>query len=689
MLALNKEDIIHEAGKITSPTDQGWNPLAEWVETNGLGGWSSSGVVGCHTRRYHGLLVAATQPPAERFNLLSKLDETIVINNQHFELGCNVYNENIIQPKGYLYLESFTKELFPQWIYEISPPGFSIPAETVKLKKTVAMIHEENTIVIIYEVLKGPSEFCLQLMPLISAKPNHALQHASANIWWDVHFGNGTFHNKCSESSPDIYIRIPGSSYHHDPKWFYNFNYLTDSYRGQEFQEDLFNHGIISVTLKKGESAGVIISTEDPGGRDALELFEKEKARRLLLLQYAGKSTDQSNNLSALQLLRLAADQFIVKRGEDLKTVIAGYHWFTDWSRDTMIALPGLCLATGRYDDARKILAAFAKNESMGMLPNRFQDNNEPPEYNTVDGTLWFFIAVKKYLDATGDEKFILDEILPVLKRIIDWHFKGTRYGIHVDEDGLLYAGETGQQLTWMDARILDWVVTPRMGKPVEIQALWYNALKIFAELLRRNNQAEDATLTGLSAEKAKRSFKEKFWYANGSYLYDNIDERGGPDSSLRPNQLFAVGLCFPILDEPEKVKSILKITAEKLYTPVGLRSLSPDDGRYVSKYGGDQVKRDSCYHQGTVWSWLLGVYVDAIMFQQGLFGNDGLAGKEEAVRIVHEFVNHLNEGCIGSVSEIFDGDSPYYPRGCAAQAWGVAEILRVISDYKLAKNVL
>jgi predicted glycogen debranching enzyme len=329
-------------------------------------------------------------------------------------------------------------------------------------------------------------------------------------------------------------------------------------------------------------------------------------------------------------------------------------------------------------------LAAFAKSESMGMLPNRFQDNNEPPEYNTVDGTLWFFIAAKKYLHATGDELFIISEILPVLKEIIDWHFKGTRYNIHVDQDGLLYSGEKGQQLTWMDARIGDWVVTPRTGKPVEIQALWYNALKIYAELLRRNNQEDEAAQAELSAAKAKQSFKEKYWNSTGGYLLDNIDEHGTPDSSLRPNQLFALGLCFPVLDDPEKTKPILKITEEKLYTPVGLRSLSPDDERYVSIYAGDQFKRDSSYHQGTVWSWLLGAYVDGIMSEQAFLGSDGLAGKEKACKIVHDFLYHLCEGGIGSVSEIFDGDAPHHARGCVAQAWGVAEILRVITDYGL-----
>jgi predicted glycogen debranching enzyme len=345
-----------------------------------------------------------------------------------------------------------------------------------------------------------------------------------------------------------------------------------------------------------------------------------------------------------------------------------------------MISLPGLALSTGRFEDAKKILAAFAQSVSMGMLPNRFQEK-EPPEYNNVDGTLWYFIAVYKYLQATGDKKFVLNEILPVLKDIIDWHFKGTRYNIHADEDGLLYAGEIGQQLTWMDARIGTWVVTPRMGKPVEIQALWYNVLKIFSELLRMGRGAKsDLNLADKfesKAAKAKESFDKLFWYEEGKYLYDVIDETGTPDSTLRPNQLFAISLPFALL-EGEKAEAVLKIITEKLYTPVGLRSLPAEDIHYVHHYGGDQWHRDSSYHEGTVWSWLLGAYVVASMKL------NAKSGKLKAKKIVDDFKYHLNEGCIGSVSEIFDADAPHHPRGCVAQAWGVAEVLRVMKEYGL-----
>ena len=342
-----------------------------------------------------------------------------------------------------------------------------------------------------------------------------------------------------------------------------------------------------------------------------------------------------------------------------------------------MISLPGLCLQTGRFEDAKKIIAVFAKSVSLGMLPNRFQDNNEPPEYNNVDGTLWYFNAIYSYLQATNDRDFVLKEILPVLKNIMEWHFKGTRYHIHADHDGLLYAGEAGQQLTWMDARIGNWVVTPRMGKPVEIEALWYNALKIFETLLLQNDESEAADQIRLKAGQVKKSFDEKFWYADGNYLYDLIDENGKPDPGLRPNQILALSLPFHLI-EGEKAKAVFNSIRSKLYTPFGLRSLSPDDPRYKGHYGGNPFARDSTYHQGTVWSWLLGPFVEA-----GL-KHGGESFKTEAMDIIDRFSVHLNGGCIGSVSEIFDGDAPYQPRGCVAQAWGVAEILRVIKTYSL-----
>ncbi|HSZ34906.1 MAG TPA: amylo-alpha-1,6-glucosidase [Puia sp.] len=643
----------------------------EWLETNGLGGWSGSSLSGCNTRRYHGLLMASIVPPTDRMLLVSKLDETIILDGRRFDLGTNDYGDTIF-PQGLQWLSSFKRDFFPEWIYEV--PG-------VTIRKIITMVNRENTTLIRYEIMKASNPFTLQLLPLIAARGYHELQHSYNNIFWDIDFKNGVFHTRPFDGAPDIYISVPGSTYQSVNKWYYNFNYLQEKYRGLDYQEDLFNHGLFSVDLKEGDRLDIIISTDNPEEKNAVALFEKELDRKLNLLKGV------SDYL--LRQLVLAADQFIVKRTEpaqteketpvDFKTVIAGYHWFTDWGRDTMISLPGLCLTTGRFEDAKKIIAVFAKSVSMGMLPNRFIDENNPPEYNNVDGTLWYFNAVYNYLQATGDSDFILSEILPVLTEIIEWHFKGTRFNIHVDSDGLLYAGEKGQQLTWMDARINDWVVTPRMGKPVEIEALWYNALTIFHYVLLLNNDTLKAGVILEKAEYARKSFGEKFWYPEGGYLYDNIDDLGKPDASLRPNQIFTISLPFPLLDG-EKAKSVLNIIRSKLFTAVGLRSLSPDDPDYKGSYGGDVFKRDSAYHQGTVWSWLLGPFIEAGIKTWGI------SFKNEAKDIIDNFALHLHEGCVGTVSEIFDGDEPHHPRGCVAQAWGVAEVLRVAKTYSLSQ---
>ena len=629
----------------------------EWLETNGLGGWASSSIIGCNTRRYHGLLVAAIVPPTERMALVSKLEEKIVVDNQQFELGVNNYG-GVIHPNGNQHQVSFTRDLFPKFVYEV--PG-------IRLEKTIAMVHGENTTLVIYRVTEATRPFNLELLPLFSVRGYHRLVRSNGDVHYDASFTGDIFQTKVYNGTPEIFFKVPGARYHHDPRWWFHFNYDKERERGLDFVEDLFAYGEFSVELKEGDALGIVISTDDPSTKDAFELLARETSRRQSLLE------NQPDDETLRQLV-LAADQFIVKRGEDLKTVIAGYHWFTDWSRDTMISLPGLCLSTGRYEDAKKILAAFAKNVSQGMLPNRFQDNGEEPEYNTVDGTLWYFIAIYKYLQATGDEQFVLGELLPVLKDIIEWHFKGTRYSIHATDDGLLYSGEPGVQLTWMDVKIGDWVVTPRTGKAVEINALWYNALCIYAKLLELNGNTAEAVAINEKAHLARKSFNEQFWNEQNGYLYDVVNG-DYKDDTLRPNQLFAVSLPFNLVDS-EKGRGIVKTVTEKLYTLVGLRTLSPDNPSYSRCYEGDPSKRDSCYHQGTVWSWLLGPYVDALV----KLGSD----KSLVKNVIENFSYHLNEACLGSVSEIFDAEFPHTPRGCVAQAWGVGEILRVIKDYNL-----
>lgn len=636
----------------------------EWLETNGLGGWASSTISGAHTRRYHGLLVAATRPPVGRIVLLSKLEETLVTSETKFMLSANAY-PGVVHPEGYTHLVSFTKEIFPEFVYE---------AGGITLQKTVAAVNGENTTLILYDVLEAQNPFVMELQPFMAPRDYHSLSHANDAIRRTGIFSRGSFRVQAYDGVPELFIDVPGSSFEARPDWYRNFEYGIEQYRGLDYREDLFTHGIFSVRLKKGDRLGVMISTENPDGRNAFALFNKETARRMGLLEALPLRDGFSESLA------LAADQFIVRRGDDLRTIIAGYHWFSDWGRDTMIALPGICLATRRFDDAKKILRAFALSVSEGMLPNRFPDAGEQPEYNTVDATLWFFIAIQKFLDYTGDEQFVRDELLPIMRDIISWHKRGTRYNIHADEDGLLYSGVPGVQLTWMDAKVGDWVVTPRQGKAVEINALWYNALMIYADLSERFPRREEARQVAHFAAEVKQAFVDTFWNEEEGYLFDYVDgER--KDASLRPNQIFALSLPYPLL-EGEKAAAVLRTIEENLYTPAGLRSLARHDSAYRPRYGGGPMERDAAYHQGTVWSWLLGPLADAIVSVEG---NEGIP---RARAILEAVVPHLLDAGVGTISEIFDGDAPHAPRGCIAQAWSVGEILRALHEHPIEQPV-
>ncbi len=625
----------------------------EWLETNGLGGWASSTIIGAHTRRYHGLLVAALSPPVGRTVLLSKLDETVEFNKEQIELGTNLF-PGTIHPEGYRYLRTFSKNLFPHFIFE---------TDGVRLQKTIAAVNGENTTLILYEVLEAPSVFTLKLQPFMAGRDYHGLMHANDTLNQHLEFKSGILTASLYDNLPALYLFVPNAEFTANPQWHYNFEYAVEKYRGQDFQEDLFTPGTFKLQLKSGDQLGVIVSLQHPAGRNAFDLLEREKDRRKNLIAGLKIRDDITETLA------LAADQLVVQRGEDLKTIIAGYHWFTDWGRDTMIALPGLTLATGRFEDAKKILRAFAQHVSQGMLPNRFPDSAEAPEYNTVDATLWFFIAIYRYLRYTGDTNFIRDELMPVLQDIIDWHDKGTRYNIHVDSDGLLSAGEPGVQLTWMDAKIGDWVVTPRIGKPVEVNALWINALAIYAWLSKKVGRLDQAKNYAQRTGQVKKQFVEAFWFAEGGYLYDLVD-CDIRDASIRPNQIMAIGLPYPLLED-DKAKRVFQIVMDRLYTPFGLRSLAPEEPGYHPAYGGNMYKRDSAYHQGTVWSWLLGPFLTALV---RIYGSDG---KIKGKKLFAEFSPHMADAGIGSISEIFDANAPHAPRGCIAQAWGVGELLR------------
>ncbi len=631
----------------------------EWMEANGLGGWASGTIAGCHTRRYHGLLVAATRPPVGRMVLLSKLAETLVLGDERFELDTNRY-AGAVNPRGHEMLSSFSLDPTPTFVYE---------AGGVKLQKTITAIHGENTTVVLYEVLDAPAPFTLELHPLIAYRDYHALQHANDAIRFaNASFADGVFRARPYDGAPELFLQAAGCSFSAKPDWYFRFEYAKEQERGLDAHEDLFCYGAFHRELAKGDRFGVIVSTGEVAGRDSLALVAKERTRRKAVADAVAGDDD------TVRALTLAADAFVVRRGEDLRTVIAGYPWFSDWGRDTMIALPGLCLATGRYDDAKKILRAFARSVDAGMLPNRFPDEGYAPEYNTVDATLWFFVAAHRYLEASGDEKFILGELLPVFEEIVASHERDTRFGIRVDDDGLLRAGAPGVQLTWMDAKIGDSVVTPRHGKPVEIQALWYNALCVLADLCKRAGRAGEGATLLARAKQVKERFVEVFWNAEASCLFDVVDGEL-KDASIRPNQVFALSLPYPLLPK-DKARAVLAVIERKLLTPFGLRSLAPEDPAYRGRYEGDPASRDAAYHQGTVWSWLLGPYADALV------KTNGAIGKPKARKAIEGLRPHLSEAGLGTISEIFDGDAPHAPRGCPAQAWSVGEALRVFKDF-------
>ncbi|MFN8143224.1 MAG: amylo-alpha-1,6-glucosidase [Bacteroidia bacterium] len=629
----------------------------EWLETNGLGGYASSTVCGMNTRRYHGLLIAATNPPIGRDVLVSKMDEEAECCGKFYQLSNNQFHGVDYTP-GLEHEIHFERDLFPEWKYKIGE---------VVLKKTVVCIHGKNTTFIRYEHLSGKESIRLIFTPLLAGRNHHALNNAYDKNSIRVTQQDNAFKVRMHEHLPEIHIGCSSAKFSPNPDWYYQFSYEQEKERGFDSSEDLFSPGKIILELKPGAISTIVLSCEQTL-ENVEDEFLRESQRRENLVADAESPLERS--------LLLAADQFIVQRNINQKSIIAGYHWFGDWGRDTMISLPGLCLCTGRFEDAKKILTAYAESVSMGMLPNRFPDYGDVPEYNTADATLWFFIAAYKYYKATSDLTFISEIILPVLLDILDNHVTGTRYGIHQDDDGLLWAGEDGVQLTWMDAKVGTNVITPRTGKPVEINALWYNALKITAEILSLLGKNEESSTYMQMAAVTKKSFANNFYSTDGKYLCDVISNEW-TDQSFRPNQLFAISLPFPLISKTS-AKQIVEEVEKKLVTSRGLRSLSMNHPSYTGKYSGDPAQRDAAYHQGTVWSWLAGAYVDALIYAYGK------NGKHKAQLFLDQLTDHLSEGGIGTCSEIFDGDSPHKQNGCIAQAWSIAEWIRVIHEHKL-----
>jgi predicted glycogen debranching enzyme len=638
----------------------------EWLVTNGTGSYACGAISGANTRCYHGALIAALAAPVARTLLVAKIEATAHLRGTTYHLDMHEWAGGTIEPRGCELIESFRLDgLIPTWTFAL--------AEAQMLKR-VWMIHEHDTTLLTFTHARGSDPIILDFKVLCTYRDHH--DETQGDWTPTVTSISDGVRVEAFEGATPYFVKIMRGAYAPIDRWQRGFKHRVETERGLPDVEDYFETGIFRVTLQPGETIALAATTEEDAALDWQTALDAERQRERALIEQSGLA-DQP---PWIQQLVLAADQFIVNRAFQLptsnlqlptsigKTVIAGYHWFGDWGRDTMIALPGLCLTTRRFDVARTILRTFAAFVDKGMLPNRFPDQGEHPEYNTVDATLWYFHAINAVAEATDDWTLVRD-LYPVLKDIIAWHLKGTRYRIHVDTDGLIYAGEPGVQLTWMDAKVDDWVVTPRIGKPVEINALWVHALRLMAKFAQQTGHAADAPAYRQQADQATQSFRQRYWYDEGGYLYDVIDGPSGNDASLRPNQLFALSL-EPDLLSPEAAQSVIEVCAQQLLTSYGMRSLAPTHEDYHGIFTGDRYARDGAYHQGTVWGWLIGPFVEA---HYNVYHD-----RAAALSYLRPFEQHLYDLCVGSISEVFDGDAPQLPRGCAAQAWSVAEVLRM-----------
>ncbi len=627
----------------------------EWLITNGIGGYASSTVIGYNTRRYHGLLVASMNPPEARTVLVSKLEETVHKGAVFYFLSTNKYPDTI-SPQGYRHALRFTMYPFPKTVYCI---------DNMFIEKEIFMVHGENTTIVTYKITAPEDEEAIfTVSPLIVCRDFHWLMRETPTFFDVVRTNGNEMIMEPFDRMPEVHILVEEMDFTSFGVWYVNMEYEKERQRGLNYHEDLYNPGRYTVKVRGEKTISVILSDHCMKGCDAGALRMKELGRQGDILKRAACKDDTEKELI------LCADKFVVKCKDNLKTIIAGYHWFGEWGRDAMISLPGLLLETKRYDDAKKVLARFAGAMQKGLLPNRFSDYEGEPEYNTIDASLWFIYAGYQYYKHTNDADFTYKKLLPWFLEIYENYTRGTDYNIKVDEDGLVYGGDETTQLTWMDVKIVDEVVTKRHGKPVEVNALWYNVVKILQELTKdEKKRREYAAL----AKKIKASFIKKFWNGAKQCLYDVLFSVDQKDDSIRPNQIFAVSLEFPILPD-EMARAVLKRVTTELFTPFGLRSLGRYNDKYTGHYRGNQYDRDRAYHQGTVWSYLIGAYVDAY-FKVHSAGEKQL---NEVSLILQPLFDQLHERGISGISEIFDGDDPHSARGCVMQAWSVAELLRI-----------
>ncbi len=633
----------------------------EWLCANGIGGFASGTVAGLLTRRYHGLLVAALKPPLGRTLLAAKVDESVEYSGLRQPLFSNRWADGTVDPHGYREIERFRLEgTTPVWTYACAD---------ALLEKRVWMEHGRNTTYVQYRLLRAGGPLTLELKALVNYRDYHSTTRGDG---WQMKIEPvaGGLRVTAFDGAQPFVLLAEGAKARPAHEWYRGFHLALEQERGLDAGEDHLHAGTFRATLTPGRTLTLVLSAEAAPSLDGEAAWERRRQHEEGLLSGWRAARPLAAEAPAwVQQLVLAADQFVVRRplpdDPDGMSVIAGYHWFGDWGRDTMISLPGLAISTGRPEVAGRILRTFSRFVDRGMLPNRFPDAGEAPEYNTVDATLWYFDAIRAYHKATGDDA-LLKQLFPVLEEIIQWHRDGTRYGIAEDKaDGLLRSGEAGVQLTWMDAKVGDWVVTPRTGKAVEINALWYNALRSMTAFARR--LSKPAERWERLVEGVGTGF-ERFWNEAAGYCFDVVDGPDGNDDALRPNQIFAVSLPESPLS-PERQRRVVDACARHLLTSFGLRSLAPGHPQYKGRYGGGPWERDGAYHQGTVWGWLLGPFALAHL----KVCKDPATAEAFLLPMAH----HLNDYGVGSIAEIFDGDPPFTPRGCVAQAWSVAETLR------------
>jgi predicted glycogen debranching enzyme len=619
----------------------------EWLETNGLGGFAMSTITGLNTRRYHGLLCAAIDPPARRVMLLSKLEETLVIDGRRYELSVNRY-PGAIHPNGHEFQIAFRLDPFPVFIWRV---------EEMELSKSVFLVHGSNTVVVEYSLRAQSPAIArhveLEVRPLTAFRGYHELAHANGGLKKDFEETEGQVRFAPYPQLPALYFAHDAARTGKSGDWYYNFEYEQERDRGLDLREDLFQPFVLYFDLSARPHAAIAASTERQEIARVPKLRDDELARRKAL---GGK-------------LAAAADQFIVQRGKG-HSIIAGYPWFADWGRDSMISLSGLTLSTAHSDIAREILEEFSHWLRDGLLPNQFPDESGQPEYNSVDAPLWYFEAVRAFAETTGDYDWVFRTLYDGLSGIIDSFVRGTRFQVRMDADGLLRAGEAGAALTWMDARVGGVPVTPRTGKPVEVQALWYNALRIMEAFASRRDDPREGDYGSL-ADLALASFRASFWNGAEKCLFDAIDG-AVKDASIRPNQIFAASLTHKLVDG-EQAREMLAVVERELLTPFGLRTLSPRDSRYRGKYEGNMAERDSAYHQGTVWPWLMGPFVTAYYQAHG----KQPAARQRCLQWLSALREYRTNEGMNQLPEVFDGAPPHHPGGCPAQAWSLGTLIQ------------